>query len=359
MANEFFQNFINQMKDIIDKTAGVIDESGHIIACSDLSMIGQSLKINEEGTLEKNLNKSYSYKLIESKTYGKRIAFVQGNGDTSVKFVRLIAVSLAEVKKYHDDKYDKCNFMKNVILENVLPGDVYVRARELRLDSEVNRVCLSIKPIGQQRAISADMLQELFPEKEKDFVINTSKREVVVIKEIGNGVTQEAINALCESILDVLSKKYGALAVIGIGTVVNNVQDLPTSFKEAELALEVATVFFTDEKIISYYSLGIARLVYQLPRTLCEMFLKEVFRHGSVDSLDNETLFTIQKFFANNLNVSETSRKLFIHRNTLVYRLEKIKKLTGLDLRDFEDSVVFRVAMMVKKYLESSPGKFN
>lgn len=358
MANEFFQNFINQMTDVIDKIIGVIDENGKIIACSDLSLIGKSLKINDEILLEKNLSKNYSYKLIESKSYGKRIAFVKGNGDTAIKFVQLIAISLAEVKKYHDDKYDKCNFMKNLILENVLPGDVYVRARELRLDSEVNRVCLSIKPIGQQRAISADMLQDIFPDKEKDFIIETSKRDVVIIKEIGQGVTQSALKALCESILDMLSKRYGAIAVVGIGTVVNNVQDLPTSFKEAELALEVATVFFTDENVISYYNLGIARLVYQLPKTLCEMFLKEVFRHGSVDSLDNETLFTIQKFFENNLNVSETSRKLFVHRNTLVYRLEKIKKLTGLDLRDFEDAVVFRVAMMVKKYLQSSPDKF-
>ena len=145
---------------------------------------------------------------------------------------------------------------------------------------------------------------------------------------------------------------------MGIGTVVDSIKDLARSFKEAQIALEVGKVFDTEKTIVSYNNLGIALLIYQLPTTLCEMFLKEVFKRGSIESLDHETLFTIQRFFENNLNVSETSRKLFVHRNTLVYRLEKIKKITGLDLREFEDAIVFKVALMVKKYLSSSPSKF-
>ena len=136
------------------------------------------------------------------------------------------------------------------------------------------------------------------------------------------------------------------------------IKDLAHSFKEAQVALEVGKVFDNERKIVSYDNLGIARLVYQLPTTLCEMFLKEVFKKGSIDSLDQETLFTIQKFFENNLNVSETSIKLFVHRNTLVYRLEKIKKLTGLDLREFEDAIVFKVALMVRRYLDANPTKY-
>ena len=88
------------------------------------------------------------------------------------------------------------------------------------------------------------------------------------------------------------------------------------------------------------------------------MFLSEVFKKGSIESLDQETLSTIQKFFENNLNVSETSRKLFVHRNTLVYRLDKIRRLTGLDLKEFDDAIVFKVALMVVKYLNSNPTKF-
>ena len=159
-------------------------------------------------------------------------------------------------------------------------------------------------------------------------------------------------------IADTLSGEYYVHCVVGIGSIVNGVKDLASSFKEAQVALEVGKVFDTEKSIISYDHLGIARLIYQLPTTLCEMYLKEVFKRGSIDSLDQETLFTIQRFFENNLNVPETSRKLFVHRNTLVYRLEKIKKLTGLDLREFDDAIVFKVALMVKKYLSANPIKY-
>ena len=145
---------------------------------------------------------------------------------------------------------------------------------------------------------------------------------------------------------------------MGIGTPIANVKDLATSFKEAQIAMEVSKVFDTEKQIIRYDNLGIARLIYQLPTTVCEMFLREVFKQGSIESLDQETLFTIQRFFENNLNVSETSRGLFVHSNTLVYRLEKIKKLTGLDLREFDDAIVFKVALMVKKYLSNNPAKY-
>ena len=163
---------------------------------------------------------------------------------------------------------------------------------------------------------------------------------------------------LAQSICDTLSTEFYCQAVVGIGTCVTGIKDLAKSFKEAQVALEVSKVFDNEKTIINYDNLGIARLIYQLPTTLCEMFLKEVFKKGSIESLDQETLFTIQKFFDNNLNVSETSRKLFVHRNTLVYRLEKIKKLTGLDLREFDDAIVFKVALMVNKYLDSTPIKY-
>ena len=155
-----------------------------------------------------------------------------------------------------------------------------------------------------------------------------------------------------------LSGEYYTHSVVGVGSIVTGIRELARSFKEAQVSIEVGKVFDTEKNIITYDHLGIARLVYQLPTTLCETFLKEVFKKGSVEAMDQETLFTIQKFFENSLNVSETSRKLFVHRNTLVYRLEKIKKITGLDLREFEDAIVFKVALMVKKYLMSNPVKF-
>ena len=166
------------------------------------------------------------------------------------------------------------------------------------------------------------------------------------------------LEKLARSISDSLTTDLYIHAYVGIGTTVTGVKELARSFKEAQIALEVGKVFDTEKTIVSYDNLGIARLIYQLPTTLCDMFMREVFKRGSIDSLDQETLFTIQRFFENNLNVSETSRKLFVHRNTLVYRLEKIKKLTGLDLREFDDAIVFKVALMVKKYLDAKPVKY-
>ena len=195
----------------------------------------------------------------------------------------------------------------------------------------------------------------MFPDKNKDFIININETDIALVKEIKPNIDEKDIDKLASSIVDTLSSEFYTQCTVGIGTVVNNIKDLARSFKEAQVALEVGKVFDTERAIVSYNHLGIARLIYQLPTTLCEMFLKEVFRK---DALDHETLFTIQRFFENSLNVSETSRKLFVHRNTLVYRLEKIKKTTGLDLREFEDAIVFKVALMVKKYLSNNPVKF-
>ena len=189
-------------------------------------------------------------------------------------------------------------------------------------------------------------------------LFRSSESDTVIVKEIRQEVVEEDLENLAKSIVDTLEGEHGIRAVVGIGTTVESVIDLASSFKEAQVALEVGKVFDTDHQILSYDNLGIARLIYHLPTTLCEQFLSEVFKKESIDSLDDETLFTIQRFFENNLNVSETSRGLFVHRNTLVYRIEKIKKITGLDLRQFDDAIVFKVALMVKKYLDSNPTKY-
>ena len=290
MSNRLFQGVIHQMRDSIDRTIGVIDESSVIIACSELGKIGE--------------------------------------------------------------------VTESVTAEDILPGDIYLKSRELRFNSDVSRVCMLIKVTNQTDVSAYDVVQNLFPDKNKDFVININETDIALVKEIRSNIDPRDIDKLAGSIVDTLSSEFYTHCVVGIGTVVDSIKDLARSFKEAQIALEVGKVFDTEKTIVSYNNLGIARLIYQLPTTLCEMFLKEVFKRGSIESLDHETLFTIQRFFENNLNVSETSRKLFVHRNTLVYRLEKIKKITGLDLREFEDAIVFKVALMVKKYLSSSPSKF-
>ena len=361
MSNRLFQGIIHQMRDTIDRTIGVVDESSVIIACSELGKIGEvceEITPEEMASVDVFQTDEYSFKSFGSRPRPEYAVFVAGKDPEAQKYVKILAVSLNSIKQYYDEKYDRGNFIKNVILDNILPGDIYLKSHELHFDSDVNRVCMLVK-IAEKNDISAyDVLQNLFPDKNKDFIININETDIALVKEIKPNIDEKDIDKLASSIVDTLSGEFYTHCTVGIGTVVNSIKDLARSFKEAQVALEVGKVFDTEKPIVSYNHLGIARLIYQLPTTLCEMFLKEVFRKGSIDSLDHETLFTIQRFFENSLNVSETSRKLFVHRNTLVYRLEKIKKITGLDLREFEDAIVFKVALMVKKYLSSNPTKF-
>ena len=245
-----------------------------------------------------------------------------------------------------------------MILDNILPGDIYLKSRELRFNNDATRVVLLIRILEHNDVSIYDVIQNLFPDKTKDFVININETDIALVKEVRANIEPKDLEKLARSIADSLGTEFYTHALVGIGTTVSGIKELARSFKEAQVALEVGKVFDTEKTIVSYDNLGIARLIYQLPTTLCDMFLREVFKRGSIENLDQETLFTIQRFFENNLNVSETSRKLFVHRNTLVYRLEKIKKLPGLDLREFDDAIVFKVALMVKKYLDSNPVKY-
>ena len=203
-----------------------------------------------------------------------------------------------------------------------------------------------------------EVVQEIIGTSEKDYVINISEQDVVIVREVAPETESKDMEPFARNIIEVAHAKHGIKAMVGISSVVDNLKDLARAYKEARIAFEVGKVFDIEKPIISYENLGIGRLIYQLPTTLCEMFLSEVFKKGSLESLDRETLMTVQSFFENNLNVSETSRKLFVHRNTLVYRLEKIRKLSGLDLREFDHAVTFKVALMVKKYLSNKPTKY-
>lgn len=361
MSNRLFQGIVHQMKDSIDRVIGVVDNSAVTISCSDLTRIGEA---NEYLVLDLNENSDifvrdgYTYKPFGTHSKPDYAVFVEGTDEIAAKFCNVIAIAFANIKQYYDEKYDRNNFIKNVILENTLPGDIYVKARELHFNTDVNRVALLVRVVSSNDISAFDVIQNLFPDKQKDFVFNINEKDIVLVKEVKNGIGSKDIEKLARSIVDTLGSEFYTKVVVGIGTIVNGIKELAKSFKEAQVALEVGKVFDTEKSIVSYNNLGIARLIYQLPTTLCDIFLKEVFKKGSIESLDHETLFTIQRFFENNLNVSETSRKLFVHRNTLVYRLEKIKKLTGLDLREFDHAIIFKVALMVKKYLTANPVKY-
>jgi len=349
------------MKDAVDRVIGVIDENGVIISCSDLARIGETRQgIRDELAYTSNAITSggYTYKLIGSSPKADYIVFVEGEDKSAEKYAAILSVALANIKNLYDEKYDKSSFIKNIILDNILPSDIYIKSKELHFNNDVVRVVLLIKFFGKNDIVPYDIIQNIFPDKNKDYVISVGENDIVLVKEMKPGYDPKEIERIAKSIADTVSSEFYTKVNIGIGTAVDNIKDLARSYKEAQVALEVGKVFDTEKNIVSYENLGIGRLIYQLPTTLCEMFLQEVFKRGSLESLDKETLQTIQCFFENNLNVSETSRKLFVHRNTLVYRLEKIRKLTGLDLREFEHAITFKVALMVKKYLSSKPVKF-
>ena len=361
MSNRLFQGVIHQMKEVVDRTIGVIDESGAVIACSDLGRIGEirtSNLVSIFSSATPVATEGYLYQSFGTHMHPEYAVFVEGEDGAAQNYIGVLGVSLSSIKQFYDEKYDRSNFIKNIILDNILPGDIYLKARELHFNNEASRVVLLIRLIEKNDVSVYDVIQNLFPDKSKDFVINISESDIALVKEVKSDIDGKDLEKLARSISDSLSSEFYTQTLVGIGTPVVGVKDLARSFKEAQVALEVGKVFDTERNIVSYDHLGIARLIYQLPITLCEMFLKEIFKVGSIETLDQETLFTIQRFFENNLNVSETSRKLFVHRNTLVYRLEKIKKLTGLDLREFDDAIVFKVALMVKKYLDANPIKY-
>lgn len=361
MSNRLFQGVVHQMRDTIGRVIGVIDENSTIVACSELSRIGTNSDFfsNELGdSHDVFIRDGYTYKPFGVHVKPDYAVFIEGTDDQAAKYASILAISLLSIKQYYDEKYDRNNFVKNIILDNVLPGDITLKARELHFNADISRVVFLISIVSANEVSAYDVIQNLFPDKNKDFVFNITETEIVLVKEIKAGIDNKDLEKLARSISDTLSGEFFTKVNVGIGTPVTGIKDLARSFKEAQIAIEVGKVFDTDKTIVSYDNLGIARLIYHLPTTLCETFLKEVFKKGSIESLDHETLFTIQRFFENNLNVSETSRKLFVHRNTLVYRLDKIKKLTGLDLREFDHAIIFKIALMVKKYLAADPVKF-
>ena len=360
MANRVFQGVIYQMKDAVKREIGVIDETGTVIACSDLSRIDevQQLENVDRANVDSFLRDGCTYRQFTANKPNDYAVFVEGVDEAASSYAGLMAISLQSIKQFHDEKFDRTNFVKNVVLDNILPGDIYAKARELHFATDVSRVVLLIRVANGNDISAYDVVSSLFPDKQKDFIFNINETDTVLVKEVKRGISRDDIKNMAASVVESLSAEHFIKATVGIGTIISNIKELATSFKESQIALEVGKVFDNEQAIISYDNLGIARLIYQLPTTLCEMFLREVFKQGSIESLDNETLFTIQRFFENNLNVSETSRGLFVHRNTLVYRLEKIRKLTGLDLRNFDDAIVFKVALMVKKYLSANPAKY-
>lgn len=358
MSSRIFQSVIVQIKEATDRCIGIVDDQGFVITCSELPMIGSRLDdfqgLNLENGEQVYVSNLRTYKILgASNAKFDYAVFVEGTDEMAKVSCLMASVAFNEAKSNYEEKHNKAAFLKNIISDNILPGDVYVRTKELHFVPDIPRVLMLVRQCERADVASVEVLQSIFPDKQHDFVISVNETDIVIIKELPNGENPAEIKAIAESIEGALQEELQIKCIIGIGTIAKHLRELADRYKEAQIAIDVGRVFDSEKTIISYENLGIGRIIYQLPTTLCEMFLNEVFKKNSLDSLDEDTLETINKFFENNLNVSETSRKLYVHRNTLVYRLEKIKKLTGLDLREFDHAIVFKVAMMVKQYLDS------
>ena len=358
MSNSVFQSVILQLKDVSDRVFGVIDTEGSVISCTDVTLLGErwndaALKVANSSESVVTFGQKCFKAIVGNANFFEYAVFCSGSDEAAKTCCLMAYIALNDAKNFYEEKHDRGTFVKNIIMDNILPGDIYIRAKELHFATDAPRAVFLVRQIGHADVATVDVLSGMFQDKQQDFVLSINETDIAVVKQITHSTTSEELEKLAQSMEDTLKNELFVKTVIGFGTVAEHLRNLADSYKEAQTAIDVGKVFDTEKSIINYENLGIGRLIYQLPTTLCEIFLSEVFKKNSIDSLDQETLFTINKFFENNLNVSETSRKLFVHRNTLVYRLEKIKKLTGLDLRQFDHAIVFKVALMVRKYLSS------
>ena len=353
MYNKQLQNLVHQVRDVVKAEFGVMDEAGMIIACSDEKRIGQShplafkaLYMEEDSIIEGGA----AFLKICSGSRLEFVAFIESDQSENLSYLSLISINIKNIKAHYSERFDKSVFLKNLLTGDFLESDALMRLKDLHLPCNALRVVILIRTDKTKDIMVADVIQDMFPSKSKDFVITLDNENTALIKELKTA-DQKDIDKLTGTILDMLNTELISV-YIGVGTVIDNILDLNKSFREAQTALMVGKIFENSKYIINYNKLGIGRLIYHVPVDFCDLFLKEIFRNETFESLDAETMFTIQKFFEYNLNVSEASRQLYIHRNTLIYRLDKIQKITGLDLRKFDDAIIFKIAMLVKKYLD-------
>jgi carbohydrate diacid regulator len=360
MIKKTFQNVINQMDAFLTSPVGVMDSEGFVLATNASENMAEYSDIflaAVNDSMEIHGCRGYSICGISKTTKPEYIVYVRGIDDESRRTCMMLAVSLSNIRLFYDDKYDKTTFIKNIISDNTLPLDLHQRARELHMEFDQRRVAFVVKVMQSGDVAALDVVLGMFPEHEHDFVFSMDDNTIVLVKETDDTTTEEELEALAQTMIDNLNSEAMMNVLVGISTPAENLNVLAAAYKEAQVALEIGRVFENDKYILSYKSLGVGRLIYHLPTRLCQLFLQEVLTKKGLDALDDEIITTIYEFFKNDLNVSETARKLYIHRNTLVYRLDKVLKTIGLDLRKFDDAVVFKVAMMVNQYLVSNPMK--
>ena len=353
ISNQILQNTIDGLKGITRTDLCVIDVEGKILAATfpdAESFIGSAQSFVQSPADSQVVNGCQFFKVFDDHQL-EYILLAYGDSEDVYMIGKITSFQIQNLLVAYKERFDKDNFIKNLLLDNLLLVDIYNRAKKLHIDIEVRRVVFIVETNREKDGNELEKIRGLFGGKSKDFVTAVDEKNIIVVKELSDNESYDDLKKTAEVILNLFRSDSSGVH-ISYGTVVNELKEVSKSYKEARMALDVGKIFFEEQNIIAYSQLGIGRLIYQLPIPLCKMFIKEIFDGRSPDDFDEEILTTINKFFENSLNVSETSRQLYIHRNTLVYRLDKLQKSTGLDLRVFEDAITFKIALMVVKYMK-------
>ena len=353
ISNQILQNTIDGLKNITRIDFCIIDTEGKILATTFSEAdryVSHALAFVDSPADSQVVNGCQFFKVFDEHQM-EYVLLVNGDSEDVYMIGKIASFQVQNLLVAYKERFDKDNFIKNLLLDNLLLVDIYNRAKKLHIETEVKRVVYIVETNRDKDGNDLEKVRSLFEGKNRDFVTAVDEKNIIVVKEVGENDTAGDIAKTAEVILSAFSSDNSDIHV-AYGTVVSEIKEVSRSYKEARMALDVGKIFFEERKVIAYSTLGIGRLIYQLPIPLCKMFIREIFDGKSPDDFDEETLTTINKFFENSLNVSETSRQLYIHRNTLVYRLDKLQKSTGLDLRVFEDAITFKIALMVVKYMK-------
>lgn len=354
LSNQIIQKSLDELKAITKIELEVYDLEGTKIAgtSSEIDVEPHIVRIFAESAAETQELDNKWFMKIQDEGRDLYVLVAYGDQQYAYQVAKIEVNQLEALIQAYKEKYDRNNFFQNLILDNLLLVDIYNRAKKLHLEVEAKRIVYLVETKVESESIAKEMLRSLFSQQNGDFVTSVDERNIVLIKSLRKEDTEEEIQQTANTIVDMLNAEAMLTVKVAYGTIVGELKDVSKSYKEAKMALDVGKIFYIEKSVIGYEKLGIGRLIYQLPVNLCRMFMTEIFGDNLPDKLDEETQITIHKFFENSLNVSETARQLYIHRNTLVYRIEKLEKETGLDIRNFDDALTFKIALMVVSYLQ-------
>ena len=353
ISSQLLQKALDDIKTITGKDMAILDLDGRYAARTDESFTVDADKIASFAVTSAEQSKDDNNSFFKIRDDGQDIyvLVIDGNQEKDLLVGVMARYQIETIVAAYKEKFDKDNFFKSLLMDNLMLLDIFDRAKRLHIELEQQRVVYIIQLQKKYQDDAIDAVRNIFINDKDSFCTALSKNSIVVIKAVSEKDTDEKLEGLAKNIFNVIKNDVKDEPYIAYGTVVKELKDVSKSYREANMALEVSKIFSDGKHVNSYSHLGIGRLIYQLPLPLCNMYLKEILGDFYIDDFDEETLTTINKFFENSLNVSETSRQLYIHRNTLVYRLDKIQKITGLDLRVFDDAVTFKIALMVSKYM--------